>query len=415
MAFALRNPVRTAQTLRFMEAVDAFKEPLRVTGKAIGRLGWIRKPIPPDTPAAIRAAASDLYDLLDIQFEDESAPPRLKKYLRRVKNLRKMVGQYREVADTEELAEVYQAQSSKTKDAWEKIYDYLDEVRALLTTLDWGQEGSFHIGGMRVALIQQGGAAWYERMVDKLHAVLTKTAAYLDERGLSRLTADLTVFAYPTAYLPGRRNVNAYYQPSTDVVAIAAGSAWFKNSTITRMAQTMIHELGHRAYYQIVGDRGMDAWEDFFASMQEPLDVEAMIERWRAWVQESDDPKEQRRRSHFGTWFPELHEEDPEAAQWLQIAVQSLGLNAEEKFDSYRGLPTRTSMPALDELERRRHEVEVFAEPVTAYSTTSPSELFAEVFAHYILYGPRTIAPRVRAEFSRTLPSMIHNPLEPLC
>jgi len=398
------NRTLTQQTQRLESAVTAFMDALRETGRAIG--GWRRKPMPPGTPAAMRAAASTLYDLLDIQFEREYDAARLKKYLRRAKNLRKLVGQYRQVADAEELEEVYRAQSSKTKDAWEKIRDYTSEVISLLTTFDSEPAGGFRVGGMRVALIQQGGASWNDEMIEKLKAVLAKTDAFLKGRGLGVLTKGLLVFAYPTSGIPGIGSANAFYNRAKDIAAIAAGSNWFRKSSVNRMVQTMVHELGHRAYYQIIGNTGRGAWEGFFEAMQSPPDVDGMIRRWKAWVQQANDPKEQRRRSHFGMWFPELSGQDAEAAQWLLMAVRSLGIQKGEKFDSYRGNPTPTSVAALDVLEDRKDEVKVFAEPVTAYSATNPSELFAEVFAHYIAHGPRTLSPRVRAEFKRSIPQM---------
>ena len=397
------NRTLTQQQQRLEKAIEAFMGALRETGSAFG---WRQKPIPPGTPAAMRAAASALYDLLDLQFEKEFDAARLKKYLRRTKNLRKMVSQYRRVADVEELKAVYQAQSSKSKDAWEKIRDYIRDVVAILTTFDSEPLGGFRVGGMRVSVIQQGGKAWDSEMIEKLKAVLAKTEAFLKGRGLGVLTKNLLVFAYPTAAIPGTGSANAYYNRVKDIAAIAAGSDWFSNSTVDRMVQTMVHELGHRAYYQIIGNTGRGAWEGFFEAMQSPPDVDGMIRRWKAWVQQAKDSKEQRRRSHFGMWFPELSGKDAEAAQWLLMAVRSLGLQKGEKFDSYYGNPTPTSVAALDVLEDRKDEVKVFAEPVTAYSATNPSELFAEVFAHYIAHGPRTLSPRVRAEFKRTLPQM---------
>jgi hypothetical protein len=173
------------------------------------------------------------------------------------------------------------------------------------------------------------------------------------------------------------------------------------------MVKTMVHELGHRAYYHLMEGRGRQSWDEFFEAMQEPPpDLDDLIRRWEAWADEGADERQRSRRSHFHEFYPEFKKMDPQAAEWLRMAVESMRLDREEKFDRYHGLPTRTSVPALEKLREKKDEVRVFSEPVTAYSATNAKELFAEAFAHYLTYGPRALQPRLRDQFRRTLPKM---------
>ena len=404
--------IRTAadlsrQMTRLDDAVGAFSEHLRELGSAVG--GWRPRPIPPGTLSGIQSSGQVLYNLLDIQFEDPNQAKALAKYVRRIKNLRKMVGKFKDAKSDEELAEVYANLSSKSKSAWQKFIEYRREVLSLVGTLDTEPAGQFRLGGMSVALIRTGARGFTSEEIVKAKAVLTKAERYLQQRGLGELTKGLTVFIYPTAGIPGRPSANAWYDRKDDTAAIAVGSAWFKKSSVNRMVQTMVHELGHRAYYRMTSNNGRRMWEAFYEEMQEPPDVDGMIRDWDAFVADAYDEKDRRRRSHFSGpegWYNTLNKQDREAATWLLMAVGNFNLDSGEKFDNRHGFPTVSSVPALDALKARKSEIMVFAEPVTAYSSTSAHELFAEAFAHYLAYGPRTLSPRLRGQFQRTLPKM---------
>lgn len=404
--------IRTAadlsrQMTRLDDALSAFSEHLRELGSAVG--GWRPRPIPPGTLSGIQSSGQVLYDLLDLQFEDPNQAKALAKYVRRINNLRKMIGKFKDAGSNEELAEVYASLSSKSKSAWQKFIEYRSEVLSLVGTLDTEPAGQFRLGGMSVALIRTGARGFTSEEVEKAKAVLTKAERYLQQRGLGELTKGLTVLIYPTAGIPGRPSANAWYNRKDDTAAIAVGSAWFKKSSVSRMVQSMVHELGHRAYYRMMSNNGRRMWEAFYEEMQEPPDVDGMIRDWDAFVADAYDEKDRRRRSHFSGsegWYNTLNKQDREAATWLLMAVGNFNLDSGEKFDNRHGFPTVSSVPALDALKARKSEIMVFAEPVTAYSSTSAHELFAEAFAHYLAYGPRTLSPRLRAQFQMTLPKM---------
>lgn len=394
----------TRQVKRLTDLVDAFLDPFRDLSRAVG--GWRPKPIPPGTLSKVQSTGKALYDILDLQFENPDQAKRLSKYVRRIKNLRKMVGEFAGASSDEELSEVYAKHSGKSKNAWNKLLEYKNDLLGLMRTFDSEPAGQFRLGGMNVALIRTGSRGFTPEIIEKVKAVLTKSERYLQQRGLGDLTKGLTVFVFPTAGIPGVPSANAWYNRTSDTAAIAAGSAWFKKSSVDRMVQTMVHELGHRAYYRLMGSRSRRSWEAFYEDMQQPPDVDGMIRDWDAFVAEGYDEKDKRKRSHFREWHRKLNGEDREAATWLLMVVTNFDLDGGEKLDSRHGLPTKSSVPALDVLKARKSEIKVFSEPVTAYSSTNPSELFAEAFTHYLSYGPQTLSPRLRAEFRNALPKM---------
>jgi len=394
----------TRQVKRLMDLIDAFEDPFRDLSRAVG--GWRPKPIPPGTLSKVQSTGKALYDILDLQFENPDQAKRLSKYVRRIKNLRKMIGEFAGASSDEELSEVYAKHSGKSKNAWNKLREYKNDLLGLMSTFDSEPAGQFRLGGMNVALIRTGSRGFTPEIIEKVKAVLTKSERFLQQRGLGDLTKGLTVFVFPTAGIPGIPSANAWYNRTNDTAAIAAGSAWFKKSSVDRMVQTMVHELGHRAYYRLMGSRSRRSWEAFYEDMQQPPDVDGMIRDWDAFVAEGYDEKDKRKRSHFREWHRKLNGEDREAATWLLMVVTNFDLDSGEKLDSRHGLPTKSSVPALDVLKARKSEIKVFSEPVTAYSSTNPSELFAEAFAHYLSYGPQTLSPRLRAEFRKALPKM---------
>jgi hypothetical protein len=397
----------TEQSRRLEAAIGAFGDAVRSASRSLegwqkrepeeGREGLIQK---------LQATGKALYDMLSIEVEDPYTEARIKKYLRRVANLRKMVGQLMRVQSWEELDEVMASMGSKSKSVWNKWYEYSNEVVGLIRTFDVEVEGTFDVGGFHLVLYRMGLAEWSPETIDRLKWVMGEAAQLLKKRGLGALVYG-NVFVFPGARIPGTSGGMAWYRRSDDVMTVAAGSSLFIKKTPRRVLQTVIHELGHRAYYRLMGTRSRASWEEFFELMSgSPPNLDTMIRRWEHFVSQADDEKEARRRRHFDLYYTGLKKHHPEEAEWLLIVVQSLGLRNEERYDSYHGFPTKSSKGALDQLLARKGEVSVFLEPVTAYSATNPSELFAEVFAHYILYGPRTISGVVRSAFLKALPML---------
>lgn len=397
----------TEQSRRLEAAVGEFGDALRSASRALE--GWRKREPEEGREAVVRklqTAGKALYDMLSIEVEDPYTEARIKKYLRRAKNLRKMVGKLMGVKSWEDLEEVMASLSSKSKSTWQKWYEYSNEVTSLIRTFDVEVEGTLDVAGFHLVLYRMGLAKWDPETIARLKWVMAEAAKLLKKRGLGALVYG-NVYVFPGARIPGTSGGMAWYRKSDDAMTVAAGSNWFIKKSPRRVLQTVIHELGHRAYYRLMGTRSREAWVEFFDLMSgSPPNLDTMISRWEHFVSKADDAKEERRRRHFDLYYRGLKKHHPEEAEWLLIVVQSLGLRNDEKYDSYHGFPTKSSKAALDQLLARKGEVSVFLEPVTAYSATNPSELFAEVFAHYILHGPRTISDVVRAAFLRALPML---------
>lgn len=396
----------TEQYERLHGAVKTFSDALGDLGAALGGWGWRKRPVPPGTREALQAAGHALLPLMDLNFASESKKKALAKYLRRVQNAKKMVVALSGAKTDEELVATYEKLGSRSNNAWRKFSEYERELLLLVGEFDSEPAGQFQDHATRVAMIRVGRTGFTPVMVDKVQAVIQATRRALQARHMGHLLDDLTVFVYPTSGIPGRPSAVAWYRHGDDTAAIAAGSSWFGKRTPESMAQSMVHELGHRAYYQQMTPRGRQAWTDYFKTHQIDPGVDATIAAWEAFVADGGDAKEQRRRSHFRTFYEQLHKEDPEKATWLLMTVTNPGLHAGERYDSYHGNPTAASTPALAELKARRDTVKVFNEPVTGYSSTNEAELYAEAFAHYVMHGPRTLSPTLRNQLERTLPAL---------
>jgi hypothetical protein len=359
----------------------------------------------PEIIGRLQQRGQRLYDLLDIQFENPAAARGWKKYLRRAKNFRKIVKVLKDAPDWEALTEAILDLNSKTKSAWEKFYEYANELKAFVRTLDIEVEETFDVGGFHVVMYRMGLGDWTSENVGRMKWVLEESSKLVAKRGLGTLARG-TVYAYPTAKVPGSHGTLASYRPSSDTLTLAAGSNLWMKKTPKDILNTVVHELGHRAYFQLMGGAGRAAWTEFFEMSKDVPDVAGMVAGWKQFAANFSREMDSRKARHFRHYYGHLAKKDPVEAAWLLIVVDSLGIRAEEKYDRYHGNPTRTSKAALDELERRASEVKVFMHPVTTYSATSAEELFAEVFSHYIVYGPRTIAPIVRPQLLKALPAM---------
>lgn len=402
-----KTAAETAQLEHLSEVIKEYGDALSTAAKTFS---WYRrKNLTPDEQDAVlrklRDKGGELYRLLDIEFEnpDDAAP--VKKYLRRAKNFRKMVKAVIDAPDWDSLIEVLQSQQTKSKSVWEKFWEYSRELMALIRTLDIEVETTIRAGGFNLVLYRSGLGDWEDATINRLMWVMRQATKLLKKHGLGA-AARGPVYCYPTARVPGSSATLAWYRRSDDAMTLAAGSNFFIKQSAQDVLKSVIHELGHRVYYRMLGNVGRRAWERFFEMGKGVPDVGGMINAWERYAGQGFDERDERHRRHFVPYISELRKSDPIEAEWLKIVVQSLGLHRNEKYDSRRGMPTPTSVPALDELEDKAGEVRVFMKPVTAYSATNASELWAEVFAHYILYGPRTIAPVVRQAFRDALPQV---------
>ena len=87
---------------------------------------------------------------------------------------------------------------------------------------------------------------------------------------------------------------------------------------------------------------------------------------------------------------------------WTNIVLDKLRII--EDINPMTGIPKKGTVAGLDQLIARKGEAKVFLYPVSAYSATSPSELFAEVFAFYLKKGPLAVPEIVRDQFQRAVP-----------
>ena len=341
----------------------------------------------------LNAAAQNLVDNLEIHFERESREKAFRKgYGRKITNIRKLYTAWAKARTWDDLKAVIEKQTTKSKDAWDKHVEggglFLDMIRAL----DREDKGSLTVDNFQVRLVSHPGAEWDDKAVGKLQWILREAGKLLSSRGFPKL-AKGTVFAIPAKRISG--GVMATYNLQSHIIQLAIGGS------ADQVVQSMIHELGHAQYFEYMGGRGRAAWEQFFGDNVGDPDVDGLIRVWENWSANETDfltKKYGRYTTYFLDW---VKKKDPDMAMWTEILMQELDIKEPQSYSGFK----RGTVPGLDQLIALKGKAKAFLYPVTAYSATSPEELYAESFAHYIVRGPNQLPSILKDTFLRATPS----------
>ena len=364
------------------------------------------KTVPEADVAALRASIEGALPLLDLHFGDpmRQLPSKL---ATRLKNFRKLLTTMRDAPNGEALASVFMKLQGRTTDVWRKFIEYRDEALMIVRALDEEHLPVVDIGSYSVQPFNTGRGEWDDEKWSTLTYVLHQGEKLLLTHGMGKYVGG-AVLAYPTRTLPpsagGGGSTLAMYRRTDDIMWIATGG------DPRRVLQTFIHETGHRVYWRLMGNRGRATWEEYFKGNTGAPDVDTVVRAWEAWVAAPakagvDDWERVKYGRYLAYWIKHLMKSgENDLLMWTEIIADKAGVD--EKIDSLTGSPKRNSVPGLDLILAKKNEIQSFLSPVTAYSATSAGELFAEVFAHYIVDGPTRIPPDVRAEFRRALPGI---------
>lgn len=346
----------------------------------------------------LNAAAKALINGFKVTFEDPKLDATVKKKFIRLKNFIKLVTEYTKADTWAELEPIVNKQQTKTQSAYEKFREYAREAVGLIAHFDVEQEMTLNITDYSVTLWSSPRGDWSPDLIESVKWVLREANQTLASRGFAAIARG-RVFAYPSATLPGSvrfgHSVLAAYRPSDDMMWLAAGGEPRK------VLKSFIHEMGHRAYYKLVGSGGRNEWESFFEQNSGAPDVDRILRDWEQW-QASDDYDAKKYGKYLAYFLNYLLKKDPEEAEWLKILADKL--NITEELNNFTGAPKPSTVPGYDQLLAKKQEAKVFLHPVTAYSATNPSELFAETFAYYCTLGGQAIPEIVRTKFREVLP-----------
>lgn len=389
---------QTKDLVRLEKVFKDFEEPF-VRAVRLAN-GWKSDVIPDALVSEVGRQAQNVLSILVVEFENESLTERASYFINRVKNLRKMLAAYM-VKDGEALKAVILSQNTKSKDAWQKYLEYRDGALGLIESLDVEEEGTIHVEGFHATLLTAPRADWDDEALGKLQWILRSETHLLAKHGLSEAAKDLRVLAYPSKNIPrsalAGAGTFAMYDYSKDIMYLSVGNE------PNRVLQTITHEIGHRVYRHMMGSIGRAAWEDFYEGNKGAPDVDAVLAVWDKYLTEGD--WDVRNYGKFFIYFiPWAQKHNREIAAWAEIIWGALG--TKEPFDPLTGAPKKGTVPGYDILKERKNEVKVFLKPVTSYSATSAAELFAEVFAHALVYGPQTIDAQVLDILQRAVPRM---------
>lgn len=380
--------------------IEAVQEPLRSLSAAV--FYWNKA-----TPEQLEVLTKKLSDAakaaksgLQLSAESERTQAYLKKLGPKIRGMFKMLDEYAKASSWEEMQPVIKGQGTKSSTPSEKFYEYGKLLLSYLGTLDAEPEAGFYVGPYSVTLFTSSRADWTDEKVSLLRNVLEKSVQVLSRVGLSSVAGG-RVFAYPTRLLPAAANTGhsalASYGPSTDRINIAAGED-------KELLHSLVHELGHRAYFRLVAGQGRTAWTQFFEDNQGAPDVDTLINDWESFV--ANPPKSMDysgERPKYSPYFAKFLKETGQTEERMWLEILSAKLKLEEDFDAYTGKPKGKGPSGLDQLKQKKQEAKAFLYPVSAYSTASSEELFAETFAAWALDGPSGIHELVRDAFKRTL------------
>jgi hypothetical protein len=377
---------------------DAVARPLRKVSMGFGVLAGVERD---STVKSLSAAAAELSKALVITAENARLAALLKKHGRTIVNFRKILGQYVDAKTADELNVVLKSQMTRKDNAFSKFWEYRSHVLSIVNNYTTTVESVIDVGDFRVMLMTapQGANEWDQEAVDRLRGMLTEVERRLDRFGMGSV-AQGDVFAYPTSKLPPAaltgHSALASYSPRRNTMNVAAGHEGALHS--------VIHELGHRAYFKVLGGQGRAAWQEFWEANQGDPGVDGIIQRWEATV--SNPPSDMygsKYIRYLGHYLNHLVKQGAQGDRmWLNLLADNLDID--EKFDQITGSPKKGVKPGLDQLIAKKGKARAFLYPVTAYSGTSAEELFAEVFAELGTRGPERVAPVLRAAFRMALP-----------
>jgi len=343
----------------------------------------------------ISAKALAVVRFMVLRFEDAAFGKRIKKRLRRWENFKKMLTKISTGTDWDSLLAVLEKIDTKSKDAWEKYWEYKKFALMVLDALDTEFEGGIEVQGHHVELFTTPMGEWDSEQIGKVKAVIRSADSLLSSKGLGKAFGG-RIQAWPSRVVPpsgkGSHNTLASYNPHHDLLRLAAGGKF--RATV----RTAIHELGHRWYFRVMGSQGRAAWTEFFGDNVAPPDLSEIMAEWERFAKVHE----------YGAWLGyfihHVKQKMPDQRMWLILAADQAGIH--EDFHPMTGQPSRkkSNRPGLDQMKEKLAEIKVFMHPVTAYSGTSPEELFAETFAYIVTDGPRRIPPIVRDAFSRAVP-----------
>ena len=362
--------------------------------------GWSAKKKTDDAARRLATNSKTLHDMLDISAENPVLAKILKRKMGKIRNFKKVLTGYAKLKTADETIELLKGQRTRSKDALDKFLDWANFLQSVIRGLDSEVEGTQVVGPFRVTYVTAHQYDWDAVARERIGRYLRQTVQRLNRVGMGKLAYG-AVFAYPSKTLPAGAvlsgNALASYHPKRDTVNIASGDE-------KRTVNSLVHELGHRAYFRFIGGRGRIAWTQFFDSKKGPPDVDGLIAKWEEFDAAGGGSGYAGAGTSFAHFITSLHQAGKKRdAMFMALIDHQLGFK--EKLSAYTGKVTSKGDSALAQFRARKGEVKVFLHPVTAYSGVNPEELFAETFAEFAMRGPHKVPPIVRVAFERSIPS----------
>ena len=347
-------------------------------------------------PVSIAEKAKALHKNLVFEFEDTAKGILFKKSTpgRQIENFRKILASLGSVTDWDGLQAVLKAGQTKVKYLSDKYRDYADLAIGALKYFDSDLDETIWVDNYTVSLITTARGGWTRDIVQVLEEILVRTNRLMDGAGLGSVTGG-RVFAYNSDRLPGSTgrgsNTVASIHSGTKRINLAVGSR-----DITEVTSSLVHELGHKLYFTLDGT-ARELWEKFFGDNVQPPDVDGFLRNWKDWIDEPGGSLSGYNRSSFSNYYDHLKKNGTQSdVMWAEVIYDKVGI----KESDYRS----TGPSAYDQVLAKKAEIKAFLYPVSAYSTTNASELFAEVLSFWLVHGSARVPEIVRGVFVQMVP-----------
>lgn len=392
----------TNDFLRLNAVVKPFLTSISKVRNAI----WGYSPtIAPQVFSDIVRDAENLLPLLVFSFEYKISNPEFKKFTLRHKKIQKLVQNIASSKTPEDLLSLLKDASSKSKDVYDKLKSHLNEYELTIRFLDSEIETVSHINGFRVLFQTEPDFDWVDSKSSsfdtdpaKVEAVLSQVTRRLKMVGLGAF-ANGTVFAYPSKTLPSSARsgskVLAAYRPATDVLLVAF------SHDVPKIISTVLHEIGHRVYFKLLGSVGRVTWRSYFEGREKSDVVDQLGALWGSFVKKTNDEKCSR---FFSSEIKPLGENHPIYMMFYKY-MDVICKDDNEIRAMYRKKRKETKSDYARFLENKG-SFKLFEDAVTGYSATNPEEAFAEAFGYALSKGPRFLPEGLRIALKSALPDM---------
>ena len=304
-------------------------------------------------------------------------------------------------AHTPSATAVDRAKKSVLKSYQAKVRDFLKAADRFIADrggeIDTTPQRRFHTGGVQFVVHGEAMDESGEQRTTKFLREVHRAISRLKDLGLEGAIRGLTVHLHNEKPATVAHYVDEGDHPSTLV------GGWYAHTKDSLRLfplgweesnqESLIHEIGHRVYYRMLGNRGRAEWERTMEAGRIPITpahIDEFVDKFAS--------------KHTYTLAGTGEVWDWEKVQAAAAADTSELSGVFVHLSKHMPMSARTP-------EALRKKMKELLEPgetanreyVSGYAETNPAELFAEAFMTYVNKGPAAVPPWTREQLRQAL------------